>query len=239
MNLPEVPPFAALEAVHEDARLVALVKPHGIAVVPGRGPEEGPTFRALAEARFGPLLVVHRLDAGTGGLILFARDAASHRFLSMRFEAGEARKEYLAVCRGTVGSPAALDLPIASRPQAGRYRINFTSGRAARTEFFPVHANESASLVRCVPHTGRTHQIRVHLKALGHPLLVDRLYGASTHERRLPLFASALRIAHPDGGTLELAAPLSDYMKETLAAAGLPDDLPPRPEPDAASPRIF
>lgn len=208
--------------VHADARLVALIKPHGIPVVPGRDDPEGATFRRVAEAAFGPLLVVHRLDAGTGGLILFARDAASHRFLSMRFEHGDARKEYLALCRGRLAAPAAIDLPLAARPQRGRYKINFTSGRPARTEFFPILANGSAGLVRCVPSTGRTHQIRVHLKALGHPLLVDRLYGEPTDDRRLTLFAARLALPHPDGGELALDAPLSDFMREQAALAGLP-----------------
>ena len=178
-----------LSVLHVDAGWVAINKPAGALVIPGRGEDEAPAIRQQLEAQLGrPVWVVHRLDRDTSGVLLFALDAPTHRALSMAFEAGRIEKRYWALVEGRVDAP--LELTDALSPaRRGRMRIARTGdpSKPAQTRVRPLETFERVTLVEALPLTGRTHQIRVHLAAAGHPLLVDHQYG-----RPRPLTAAAL-----------------------------------------------
>jgi tRNA pseudouridine32 synthase/23S rRNA pseudouridine746 synthase/23S rRNA pseudouridine955/2504/2580 synthase len=138
--------------------------------------------RELLEAqRGGKVFVVHRLDRDTSGVLVFALDAERHRALSMAFEAGTVRKRYLALVEGRVEAPQLVDVALApARRSRMRVARPGEEGKASRTRVRPVETFAAASLVEAEPLTGRTHQIRVHLLHLGHPLLFDHQYGRDT-----------------------------------------------------------
>ncbi|RYZ35748.1 MAG: RNA pseudouridine synthase [Myxococcaceae bacterium] len=163
-------------------------KPAGVLVIPGR--EGGPCLRDTLEAELGrKVFVVHRLDRDTSGVLVFALDAAVHRALSLAFEAGKVRKRYRALVEGRLETPQWVDAPLVAG-RKGRMRVarpDEPDAKPSRTRVRPVETFAHASLVEAEPVTGRTHQIRVHLLALGHPLLVDHQYG-----REAPLTEAAL-----------------------------------------------
>jgi len=214
---------------------LALDKPAGVLVIPGRGEESGPSLREELEGRFGrKIFVVHRLDRDTSGVLLMALDAGAHRALSMAFEAGRIRKRYLALVEGRLEQPEDVHVPLAPA-RRGRMRPvrPGEEGKDALTRFRPVEVFDRASLVEAEPLTGRTHQIRVHLKSLGHPLLVDHQYGreepllaselggagGEALLSRTPLHASRLEIPELEGiQPASVEAPLPRDMARTLAA---------------------
>jgi tRNA pseudouridine32 synthase/23S rRNA pseudouridine746 synthase len=224
------PPIPVL---HQDGSLLVVDKPPGRIVIPGRGPEEL-SLRQELEAIHGRLWVVHRLDRGTSGVLLFARSAAAHRSLNLQFDRGEPRKAYLALVAGMPPAEWRAEEPIAPA-RRGRMRPARPSdprGKAAATAFrrleaFPAALGRpAAALVEALPETGRTHQIRVHLLASHHPLLFDPDYAervpllAVSGEvvlARTPLHAARLSQAHPDGGELSVEAPLPADLAAALA----------------------
>jgi 23S rRNA-/tRNA-specific pseudouridylate synthase len=174
--------------------LVAVDKPAGLLVIPGRAEAAEPCAVALLEAQLGQKVwVCHRIDRDTSGVLLFATDAAAHRAASMAFERGEVSKRYLALVQGRVLAPLDIELALVeARRRKMRVALPGELGKASRTLVRPREVFARASLVECEPLSGRQHQLRVHLRARGHPLLVDHQYG-----RREPLTARDL------GGTSE------------------------------------
>ena len=175
--------------------LVAIAKPPGLLVIPGRSADDQVCARDLLSAQLGKRVwVCHRIDRDTSGVVLFATDEKAHRAASMAFEQGLAKKKYLALVEGVVSAPLDIDLPLAEG-RKGKMRVG-DDGKPARTLVRPVEAFGNASLVECEPLTGRQHQIRVHLKAKGHPLLFDHQYGRKVASviARTPLHAASLRI---------------------------------------------
>jgi tRNA pseudouridine32 synthase/23S rRNA pseudouridine746 synthase len=203
-----------LEVLFTDDQIAAVAKPPGRIVVPGRGATER-TVRQEAEAQLGPLWVVHRLDRGTSGVLLFARTAAAHRALCGAFEHHEVAKRYLALVRGVLSGDRRIDTPV-----AGRASTTFLRLFAA----FPP----GVSLVEAFPASGRTHQIRIHLAQAGHPLLVDPDYGDAPPWRapgggavleRTPLHAASLELLHPaSGAPMRIEAPLPPDMQGAIDA---------------------
>jgi tRNA pseudouridine32 synthase/23S rRNA pseudouridine746 synthase len=211
-------------------------KPAGRIVIPGRGADER-SLREELEAEHGPLWVVHRLDRGTSGVLLFARSAQAHRALNLAFDRGEPRKRYVALVRGTPPDAQRIELAIAPA-RRGRMRLarpGETHGKAAATEVrlverFPPRAwaGGGLALVEAFPETGRTHQIRVHLAAVGLPLAVDPDYrGAESLVgpdgtvllARTPLHAARLELPHPvGGGLLAIEAPWPADLEAAVAA---------------------
>jgi tRNA pseudouridine32 synthase/23S rRNA pseudouridine746 synthase len=227
---------AAVAVLHEDADVLVVDKPAGRLVIPGRGTAEQ-SLREELEALHGRLWVVHRLDRGTSGVLVFARNAAAHRALNLAFDRGEPRKRYVALVRGIAPDERRVDIAIAAarRGRMRPARPGDERGKAAvtvfrRLEVFPERpwSGGAVSLVEALPETGRTHQIRVHLAAIGLPLVVDPDYGdpgplagpgGPPLLARTPLHAAALTVAHPSGrGTLALEAPWPADLEAALAA---------------------
>ena len=202
----DVPDAPDVRCMHADDALLVLDKPSGLLCVPGRGPGKQDCLSARAQARWPDALIVHRLDQPTSGLVLMARGIAAQRALSRAFEQRQVRKRYVAVVRGHMPQAdgwSEIALPIAAdwerRPlrvvDAGRGQPSLTRWRALAHD-----ALAGTTRVELEPLTGRTHQLRVHLAALGHPILGDALYAdAATQARsaRLLLHACALEFAHP------------------------------------------
>jgi tRNA pseudouridine32 synthase/23S rRNA pseudouridine746 synthase len=219
----------SLAVLHQDAQVVAVDKPAGRIVVPGRGAPER-TVREEAEALLGPLWVVHRLDRGTSGVLLLARSAEAHRALCLRFERHEVSKRYLALVRGAVPGDRRIDVPVAPG-RKGRMRAGegLPGARPSETFVRPLVAcGPSATLVEAFPASGRTHQVRVHLAHAGHPLLVDPDYGdpgpwiapvGGARLDRTPLHAASLELLHPATGLpLRIEAPLPEDIAGAVAA---------------------
>ncbi len=196
--------------VHEDARLIALNKPAGLpSVHAGFGSPGDRSLHALVSERLGsPVYIVHRLDRPTSGLIVFAKDRDEHRRLSVLFESREVRKTYLAVVSGEVESARGeIDLSLRTFG-SGRVGVD-PRGVPARTRYELKERLTDADLLTVFPETGRRHQIRVHLNALGHPVLGDPLYGRPRPVggvERLMLHAMELELTDATGAPLVLRA---------------------------------
>lgn len=191
-------------------------KPAGLLAVPGRAAYKYDSQSVRVQAAYPQALVVHRLDQPTSGLMMFALDPATQSALGRMFQRREVHKEYIAVVAGCPDPPQGeVDLPlIADWPNRPRQRIDHRIGKPALTRY-RVLAHDGAaatSRMRLMPVTGRSHQLRLHMAALGHPILGDELYAdPTTHARspRLLLHAHGLRFAHPlDGHELVLASPV-------------------------------
>ncbi|MEJ7928974.1 RluA family pseudouridine synthase [Ramlibacter sp. AN1015] len=209
---------AAPAPLHLDAHCLVLDKPAGLLSVPGRGPDKQDCLCVRAQAQWPDALVVHRLDMATSGLLLLARGAAMQRALSRAFEARRVRKRYVAVVAGRMPPPdtedgwGEIDLPLgADWEMRPRQRVDALHGRPSVTRWRILERSARSTRVELEPVTGRTHQLRVHLLALGHPILGDTLYapaGAPSAPPRLLLHASGLALDHPAGGApLHLRSP--------------------------------
>lgn len=164
--------------LHVDEHLIAINKPAGLRVIPDGFQPTLPNLRDILNAIYDKIWVVHRLDKDTSGVLLFARDAATHRYLSVQFENRTIKKEYLLIA---IGKPdwqtTTIQLPLRTNgDRKHRTIVDFNNGKPAETEFtikerFPQHTLLTAS-----PHSGYTHQIRSHISAAGFPILGDTLY---------------------------------------------------------------
>jgi len=171
----------SLPLLLEQPGFVAVDKPAGVPVIPGRD-GAADCVRTRLEQQLGrPVWVVHRLDRDTSGVLLFALDAATHRTLSMAFEGGQVAKRYLALVEGRLEAPVLIDRPLVeARKSRMRIAREGEEGKSAQTLIKPRTVFAAATLVEAEPITGRTHQIRVHLQSIGHPLLFDHQYGRKT-----------------------------------------------------------
>lgn len=193
--------------LHVDEAVIAVDKPSGLLSVPGRGPDKADCMAARVQVLFPEARVVHRLDMGTSGVMLFARDLASQQALGRAFENRQVEKGYVAVVAGLVdGDSGSIDLPlICDWPNRPRQIVDRLRGKAALTHWRVVSRDESRLTTRVLlePRTGRSHQLRVHLLALGHPILGDDLYAPAeicAQSSRLLLHAAHLAGPHPLGG---------------------------------------
>ena len=199
-----------VEALHEDADLLVLCKPAGLLCVPGKGPDKQDCLSARAQQRWPGALVVHRLDQATSGLVLMALHPQAQRCLSRAFEERQVAKRYQAVVQGRMGAAdgawQAIDLPIAADwPRRPLRVIDPEKGKPSLTRWRTLAHDAAAGTTRIElePVTGRTHQLRVHLAAVGHPILGDALYADAATQARAPrllLHASHLAFAHPGTG---------------------------------------
>ncbi|WP_099828088.1 pseudouridine synthase [Oceaniglobus indicus] len=198
------PPDTPLEVVHRDHELLLLAKPAGLLSVPGKGPGLADCLLTRAQAVFPETRLVHRLDRDTSGIMVFALTPHAQRHLGLQFEKRYMKKSYVARVAGAL-EPATgtVDLPLIvdweNRP---RQMVDHENGRAAQTDWRVMRRGDGETRVRLFPKTGRSHQLRVHMLALGHPILGDPFYatGAARDHDRLMLHAESLRLRHPDGG---------------------------------------
>ena len=240
-----------LSIVYEDEHLLVVDKPAGMVVHPAPGHWSGTLVNALV-GRGGSLSetggderqgIVHRLDKETSGLLLVARTDRAHRLLSSAIAARRVTRRYAALCWGHLsGDSITVDRPIARDPRDRKRMAIVQGGRAARTDFVRLARFDSADLLRAHLHSGRTHQIRVHLASIGHPVVGDDSYGGGGGRRlvALPphrhfLHAAWLKLRHPvTGDMLDLRAPLPPELVESLAAVARDPELGAAPDPLAA-----
>jgi len=197
--------------IHEDEHLLVLEKPSGLLSVPGRGPDKQDCLSKRVQDVYPEALIVHRLDQDTSGLLLMARGIEAQRRLSRLFETRQVKKRYVAVVAGhpaqTQAAQAAdeegwrtIDGPILLDWERRPIHIIHPDGKASRSRWRVLDTGETATLIELEPVTGRTHQLRVHMQSIGHPMLGDSLYAPPDIKAlspRLMLHAQELAFAHP------------------------------------------
>lgn len=164
--------------LYQDDDLIAVDKPAGLLSVPGRGPEKADSVQTRIAAQFAGAIAIHRLDMETSGLMLLARHKASERYYKTLFEQRQVRKVYQAVCYGILREESGeIDLPlIGDWPNRPRQKVCFERGKHALTRYRILAHTAHTTRVALYPYTGRSHQLRVHLATVGHPICGDRLY---------------------------------------------------------------
>ena len=214
------PDDSAIDLLYADDALLVLDKPSGLLAVPGRGADKQDCLAARVQARYPDALIVHRLDMATSGLMVMARGPAAQRALSKAFAAREVKKRYIAVVAGRLDAPAGgwgmIDLPlIVDWPNRPRRVVDHHLGKPSLSRWRVLKYDEAANVTRVElePVTGRSHQLRVHLRELGHPIVGDALYAPPDVQAlagRLLLHAWSLSFLHPLAGealAFECAAP--------------------------------
>lgn len=199
---------SGFETVFTDEHLLVLNKPSGLLSVPGKGADKQDCLSTRVQQHYRDALIVHRLDMATSGLILMARGAVMQATLSKMFEARAIHKRYVAVVDGQMSATPAwqlIDMPIALDWPNRPLRIIHADGKPSQTSWrvLDYDAKAGTTRVELEPITGRSHQLRVHLKALGHSILGDMLYAPATVQAkaaRLLLHACTLRFVHPASG---------------------------------------
>jgi 23S rRNA pseudouridine1911/1915/1917 synthase len=222
--------------IHEDDDIVAVNKPSGLLTIPDR--EGVPGVRNLLQDKFGSIFTIHRIDKDTSGVVVFAKNEMAHRHFSMQFESRETKKFYNGF---VLGSPAldsgVINEPIAEHPSKKGLMTVYRKGKESITEYEVINRFRFYSWMRFRILTGRTHQIRVHMKHLGNPIVCDGLYGdgkpvfisqlktkfnlsKDTEERpllnRLALHAAELELIALDGSIIKIKAPLPKDLKAVL-----------------------
>jgi tRNA pseudouridine32 synthase/23S rRNA pseudouridine746 synthase len=198
------PPDTPLDVVHEDHEILLLDKPAGLLSVPGKGEHLADCLLTRAQAAFPTALLVHRLDRDTSGIMVFALTPHAQRHLGLQFEHRRTKKTYVARVHGKLEpKTGTVDLPLcADWPNRPRQMVDHENGRPALTDWRVQRYGEGETRVRLMPRTGRSHQLRVHMLALGHPILGDPFYaeGKVRDYPRMMLHSEELRLLHPDGG---------------------------------------
>lgn len=191
-----------MQIIHVDEHILVLNKPAGIPVLPDGWEKDSPYLVKMLEEKYGKIFVVHRLDKITSGVMVFARDVESHRALNMQFENHEVEKIYHAIVEGnppweerTAKHPLRVNVG-----HKHRTVVDDRNGKPSETRFRLIKQYQAAALIEAMPKTGRTHQVRVHAKAVGHPLVGDVLYGAAESKiiARPALHALSLTFTHPN-----------------------------------------
>jgi tRNA pseudouridine32 synthase/23S rRNA pseudouridine746 synthase len=193
--------MCGFELVHEDAGFLVVNKASGLLSVPGRGPDKQDCLIHRVQVVYPEALAVHRLDMSTSGLLLLARSPEMHRELSKLFEQRQVAKRYIAVLAGRLAAESSeVDLPlICDWPNRPRQKVDFDVGKPSQTRYrlLAYDAVSDTSRVELEPITGRSHQLRVHMQSLGHPILGDELYGDEASAPRLLLHATRLSFKVP------------------------------------------
>ncbi len=198
------PPQDPLAILHDDHEVLLVDKPSGLLSVPGKGPHLADCLMARVQAVFPTALLVHRLDRDTSGVMIFALTPHAQRHLGLQFEKRQTKKTYVARVWGEMAEKTGtVDLPlIVDWPNRPRQMVDHENGKQAVTDWRVIRARNGETRVRLMPRTGRSHQLRVHMLALGHPILGDPFYatGEARDYPRLMLHSETLQFRHPDGG---------------------------------------
>lgn len=209
-KLPELiynPPMGKLCVVHVDEHILVLSKPAGLLSVPGRAPEHADCLEMRAKEAFPEGLLVHRLDMATSGLFLMAMNKVAQGNLGKQFERRKVRKTYMAEVFGRIEKDCGtIDLPlICDWDRRPMQKICYEMGKSAQTDWEVIERFEKSTLVKLMPLTGRSHQLRVHMMEIGHSILGDQFYAdgeALKASDRLMLHASRLEFHHPEDGRI-------------------------------------
>lgn len=198
------PPGDPLEILHHDHEILIVNKPSGLLSVPGKGDHLADCLIARVQEVFPQALLIHRLDRDTSGVMVFALTPHAQRHIGLQFEKRQTKKTYVARVAGRLEpKTGTVDLPLIvdweNRP---RQMVCHETGKQAVTDWRVLKASDEESRVRMFPKTGRSHQLRVHMLSLGHPILGDPFYAecAAREYPRLMLHSEELRLRHPDGG---------------------------------------
>jgi 23S rRNA pseudouridine1911/1915/1917 synthase len=227
-----------IDIIFENDHFVAINKPAGLLSIPDR---EGSdiSLKTILKNKYGNIFTVHRLDRGTSGVIVFAKDEATHQYLSVAFEERMVEKYYLGLVSGVIAEKkATIDAPMAEHPGKRGLMVVHKKGKEAVTDYEVLEEFGKYSLVQFQIHTGRTHQIRVHVQNIGHPIVCDELYGdgkpvllssfkyryklskKEDEERpilsRLGLHAQRLKLTDADGTLHNLEAEMPKDMRALL-----------------------
>jgi 23S rRNA pseudouridine1911/1915/1917 synthase len=226
------------EIIFENEAFIAINKPAGMLSIPDREGKE-PSLKSWLREKYGNIFTVHRLDRETSGVIIFAKDEATHKYLSGVFEDRTVEKVYQGLVQGTLAQKeGSIDLPIMEHPTKLGTMVTNRKGKPSLTDYKVEEELGLFSLVQFLIHTGRTHQIRVHMQSLGHPIVCDELYGdakpvylssfkrnfklsrGEEHERpllaRLALHSQMLHFIDAQGTAHTLEAPLPKDMRALL-----------------------
>ena len=201
------PPEGALTVLHEDADLVFIDKPSGLLSVPGKPEAHWDCVEYRVRQAFPGIRLIHRLDMDTSGVMVFARSVEAQRRVNRAFQERQVEKTYLARVAGTVADDAGqIDLPlITDWPRRPLQKVCHETGKPSRTHWRVIAREPDATRLELRPETGRSHQLRVHLKEIGHPILGDPFYAPEQIYRsvnRLHLHAAALSLRHPGSGDM-------------------------------------
>ncbi|WP_127562558.1 RluA family pseudouridine synthase [Nioella ostreopsis] len=198
------PPQEPLDILHQDHEILLVNKPSGLLSVPGKGDQLSDCLIARVKEAFPEALLVHRLDMDTSGVMVFGLTPHAQRHLGLQFEKRQTKKTYVARVWGEMAEKTGeVDLPlIVDWPNRPLQMVDQENGKPAQTEWRVMRTGNGETRVRLYPRTGRSHQLRVHMLALGHPILGDPFYakGPARDFPRLMLHAESLRLRHPDGG---------------------------------------
>jgi tRNA pseudouridine32 synthase/23S rRNA pseudouridine746 synthase len=201
---PYLPPDTPLAVLHADHEVLLVDKPAGLLSVPGKTPDLADCLIARVQAAFPTALLVHRLDRDTSGVMIFALTPHAQRHLGLQFENRQTKKTYVARVWGRVTDRAGtIDLPLnVDWPNRPLQMVDPVNGRPAVTDWRLLRANGTESRMRLMPRTGRSHQLRVHMLSMGHPILGDPFYatGPARDFPRMMLHSETLQFRHPDGG---------------------------------------
>ena len=203
----------------EDDDVLAVNKPEGLASIPERDPTQESLLSQLSTARPTKLYVVHRLDKEVSGVIIFAKNAAVHKFLNEQFSHHTVRKTYWAVVHGVIAQESGtIDVPL-RQFGSGRMGVDSKRGKKSVTSFHVLKRFAAHTLVEVHPVTGRRHQIRVHLYSLGHAIVGDLLYGEKElqpHFPRLMLHAQRIEFRLPSGNEVMIEVPVPESFAKIL-----------------------
>lgn len=198
------PPHDPLDILHSDHEILLINKPAGLLSVPGRGPHLADCLLNRVQSVFPEALLVHRLDLDTSGVMIFAVTPHAQRHLGLQFEKRQVQKTYIARVWGEIAeAEGVVDLPLCvDWPNRPRQHVDFENGRPAQTKWRVMKSEVGTTRVQLFPKTGRSHQLRVHMKEIGHPILGDPFYaeGPARDFPRLMLHAERLKLRHPNGG---------------------------------------
>ncbi len=199
---PPLSPY--LELIYQDEAILILNKPSGLLSVPGKAAEHQDSLQLRVQRVFPTARTVHRLDMATSGLLVMALTADAQRSLNWQFERRQTQKHYIARLEGQLQAQAGMvDLPlICDWPNRPKQMVCFERGKPAQTLFEKLAVEQHVTRVRLTPVTGRSHQLRVHMQWLGHPICGDKFYGSAPDEKteRLQLHAEKLGFNHPTTG---------------------------------------
>jgi 23S rRNA pseudouridine1911/1915/1917 synthase len=212
-------PLPPLQILFEDDALIFVNKPAGVVVQQRMHDPDEPYLHAEVTRHTSPAYLMQRLDRGTSGVMFFSKREDVNARITRQFVGKRIRKQYLALCEGEIAERRTVDAPLA-RVGAIKFAVR-EGGKRAITHVHPMHATPAGSLLEIVLETGRTHQIRVHLSAIGHPLAGDWLYGTRNAARPM-LHAAELEMTHPlTNAPLRVTAPLPDDFVQEATRRGL------------------